>query len=505
MAADPQSAEHIARMMQVYRREPDGYLRFMTDWLDVKPEHVWDKMRDVAVSVHEHEATSVAAGHGVSKSFTAARLVLAFLLVHGPQASVISTAPGKTQVEEVLWRQVRVAYKKAKFPIGGELTKTKLDLGEDWFALGLATTPDAGTGEVSRFAGFHNKAVLMIFDEASGIDPAMWRSAAGILSSGFCRWLAIGNPLHIATEFHRTFSSPRWHNIRISVKDTPNYIEGREVIPGLSGRRFEQQIREQYGEDSNEYRVRVLGEFPTYTEGAFYGREMALLAAGNRLTEVPYVREAPVYCFWDIGDVYTAIVFVQFIEKQIRVIDSYYDSTGAGLPVYVEAVKEKHYNVAADAHWAGMDLWGSNSKNFQTGMATVDVAKSHGILFQPVSRHRFEDGITAVRTLFSQVWIDKGKNGDLVAALTNYRKKKNMVLSQPGKPAFMESEVKDWTNHLADAMRHMAMVYRYQDINGRRLGSVTASEETLLREMGLDTDAAREQGFYREYDPYERA
>ena len=44
--------------------------------------------------------------------------------------------------------------------------------------------------------------------------------------------------------------------------DTPNYKEGREVIPGLSGRKFVEQVVDKYGEGSNQYKSMVTGEIP---------------------------------------------------------------------------------------------------------------------------------------------------------------------------------------------------------------------------------------------------
>lgn len=298
-------------------------------------------------------------------------------------------------------------------------------------------------------------------------------------------WLAIGNPLEAMSEFHRAFSDPSWHTIHISVHDTPNYKEGRTVIPGLAGREFENDIIHKYGRDSNEHLVRVLGEFPRYSEGTFWGREMALAREEQRIISFPHERELPVYAFWDIGDIHTVILFVQFVQRWIHILDHYYDSDGAGLPAAAQHIKQLPYTI--EGHWCGPDLWSTNRKSFQTGMETVEVARSLGIRFQPVYRHRFQDGIEAVRTIFNQIKINTNLCGDVITAISQYKKKGNPITSQPGKPAFHDHPVKNWTCHFADALRHLAMVYRHQPISGRMLGRVTPQEAEILAEIGYTT------------------
>ena len=51
----------------------------MANALDVHPRHLWSKMREVNDSVLDNERTAVGAGHGVSKTYVAGRIALAFL------------------------------------------------------------------------------------------------------------------------------------------------------------------------------------------------------------------------------------------------------------------------------------------------------------------------------------------------------------------------------------------------------------------------------------------
>ena len=145
-------------IVSLYQDDP---VRFMVDVLDVRRDLVWAKMDEIACGVRDNKFTAVKAGHGVSKSFTASRIALWFLYSFYP-STVITTAPSHTQVEEILWREIRSCHANAKVAWGGNVTKTKIDLAEKWFAYGFATKSDTVTQEATRFQGYHNDNVLII-------------------------------------------------------------------------------------------------------------------------------------------------------------------------------------------------------------------------------------------------------------------------------------------------------------------------------------------------------
>ena len=250
--------EALRQRMAKWKENPS---LFLTQALDVKKENIWDKMMEVIEAVRDNDKIAVKAGHSVSKSYVSARLALWFLYCYRP-STVITTAPSNSQVEEILWREIRDAHTNAKIPLGGAVTKTKIDLAEKWFALGFSTRPDTVTDMATRFQGFHNQNVMVIFDEAAGILPEIWQSAESLLASGNTKFLVIGNPTSAKGDFVKCFSDPSFKKITISVLDTPNYIQSAEVIPGISGRKFENDIATKYGKQSNYYIARVLGQIP---------------------------------------------------------------------------------------------------------------------------------------------------------------------------------------------------------------------------------------------------
>ena len=322
----------LAKKWVGYQQDPKG---FITTCLDVKKEHFWPKMEEVANSVRDNQLTAVTASHSVSKTYGAGRIANWFKSVYNP-STVVTTAPNDNLVKNQLWKEIHAAYSGAKVPLGGKMTtlgwncKPSQDildalepeqraLWEKNFAIGFSTSPDTATEYATKMQGWHNTWVLVIFDEACGILRSIWKTALdGLMVNERCKFLAIGNPTDPTGMFHKVCQpGSGWNVINISVTDTPNYKQGREVVPGIAGREYYNRMKTDYGEDSNTFKIRVLGQFPEWLEGTYFGSRMAEAEADKHIGDFPWVREVPVYTFADYGDIYTAKGFVQFIQRTI--------------------------------------------------------------------------------------------------------------------------------------------------------------------------------------------
>ena len=67
--------------------------------------------------------------------------------------------------------------------------------------------------------------MLIILDEATGVDAQIWTQSEGLMTSGeIVKMVAIGNPTTRACEFFNCFSSAQWKKIYLSCFDSPNMI-----------------------------------------------------------------------------------------------------------------------------------------------------------------------------------------------------------------------------------------------------------------------------------------
>lgn len=240
--------EQALKLLERCREDP---VFFLTDVLGVEP---WEKQREIIESVRDNDNTCVASGHGVGKTFVSACTTLWFLCCHY-QSRVITTAPTNRQVESILWAEIWSLYKNSRVPLGGKLLKVSLNLEEKWYALGLSTDdPD-------RFQGHHAKHLLLVMDEAPGIDAKIYEAAKGILTQAHSKSLLIGNPTSPSGPFFDAFKSRFYNAIHISCYDSPA-IKEPEKYEALTTMKWIEERKEEWGEKSPMFVSRVLGRFP---------------------------------------------------------------------------------------------------------------------------------------------------------------------------------------------------------------------------------------------------
>lgn len=433
---------------------------FFNRALGIPDDYIWDKMSEVMSSVRDNPRTAVKAGHGVSKSYTAGRLAVWFLIAYGPRATVITTAPTHNQVENVLWREIADAHANAKCNLPGKVTATKLDIDDRWFAIGFSTRPDTVTQQATAFQGFHNDHILVIFDEAAGVLPKIWQAADSLLTAGHTRFLAIGNPTSGYGDFVDCFEPESgWNCITISVLDTPNYKQDKEIIPGVSGRRFVNRIRTKYGEKSSYWKSRVLGEIPDTVEGAIFGAELARARTQERIRDsLPKEQAALVHTAWDLGlstGNAMSIWFFQMVGPEVHIID-YYEEINEGLAHYVRVLDKKKLDNdwIYGKHFAPHDI---KQRELSTGKTRLETAHEMGINYDVLELTLIEDGIESSRQIFDRCWFDKSKCKLGLKALAEYHWKRIETVSTDSRPVYGRKPEHDWSSNGADAFRYMAM------------------------------------------------
>ena len=231
-----------------------GPVRFADEVLGVT---LWSKQQEVLEALARERRVAVKSGNGLGKDFTAAVAVLWYLNCHDP-GIVLSTAPTFRQVRHVLWRQIRRLHRGASDLLGGTLLDTRWELAEDRYALGLSADG------ADQFQGFHCENVLVVVDEAEGVDEEIYEAVEAVMTSGNPRLLLIGNPTRTDGSFHRAFHEEAgiYRTFTISALESPNVTAGEVKIPGLVTAEWVEERRIAWRENSDRYRSRVLGEFP---------------------------------------------------------------------------------------------------------------------------------------------------------------------------------------------------------------------------------------------------
>ena len=238
-------------------------------------------------SVATNRRTAVKACHSSGKTFCAADAVLWWITAH-PDGIAVTTAPTWTQVERLLWGEIRKSVLASSIPYP-KPWKTRLDLGPNRYAIGLSTN------EGVRFQGWHGK-ILIVIDEAPGVRPEIYEAIEGIRAGGDVRVLALGNPTIASGPFYDAFTMNRegWSLFTIGAFDTPN-LAGLDVSsllalpedeldhnvrPYLTTRRWVKEKYQEWGPGHSLWDSRVLGNFPKQSQDAVFS--LAWLEAAQR-------------------------------------------------------------------------------------------------------------------------------------------------------------------------------------------------------------------------------
>lgn len=215
---------------------------------------------------------AVRSGHGVGKSTLAAWLLIAFVLTRYPSKSVV-TAPTSQQLFDALFAEVK--HWITKLPPDLQVL---LDVKGD--RIELKAAPDSAfiSARTSRaeapeaLQGIHSENVLMIVDEASGVPEPVFEAAIGSMSTEGAMTLMLGNPTRTSGFFYDAFhgNSDSWWTKKV------NCLDSTRVAP-----EFAKEVAQSYGEESNAYRVRVLGEFPRGDDDTIISLEVVENAEGR--------------------------------------------------------------------------------------------------------------------------------------------------------------------------------------------------------------------------------
>lgn len=266
-----------------YAQKP---VQFFQDVLGVQP---WSRQIEIINLVRDHKRVAVRSGHKVSKSHTAAGIALWFYCSF-PDARVVMTSSTSRQVDQILWRELRMMRArsgrclacKTEDPEGlriprpcphsalidgeqGELARTGLKAPDFREIVGFTAKDAEGV------AGISGRNLLYIVDEASGVGSDIFEAIEGNRAGG-ARIVMFGNPTRNEGEFFEAFYSKAGHyqTLTVSSEETPNAVEGRDVVPGLAGQEWIEEKRIEWGETSSMYQIRVKGKHALHEEGRIF-------------------------------------------------------------------------------------------------------------------------------------------------------------------------------------------------------------------------------------------
>lgn len=199
-------ADILLRVAERFAPTPSPYIGRTADWTrDKLHEHVTVDQQSIMDSVDANRYTAVQSSHDTGKSYSASRIAAAWIDTHpSDEVFLISTAPTTHQVGAILWREIGRAHRKGnlkgrivagtnEWKIGYARKKQKGDTtAVDDELIGFGKKPS--DYNAVALTGHHERYMLVIIDEACGVDQRIYEAVDAIATNKHARVLAIGNP-----------------------------------------------------------------------------------------------------------------------------------------------------------------------------------------------------------------------------------------------------------------------------------------------------------------------
>lgn len=220
---------------------------------------------------------STSAGNGVGKTSLVAWIIHWFVSVF-PCGQGQITASTEGQLSGKTWRELR---KWQMWAVNGwqmEWTATRYrhrDMIDQWYVEARSWSES----NPQAFAGMHERYVLTLFDEASGIAPIIWDVIEGAMTTGLVLFFAFGNPSETSGGFYDTHNryARLWTRFRVDAREV-SFANQDEIA------RWE----ETYGVGSDFCKIHIYGEFPAATATSFMDGDKVQEAI-NRNIEWRYI------------------------------------------------------------------------------------------------------------------------------------------------------------------------------------------------------------------------
>lgn len=221
-------------------------------------------------AAREHPKVAIRSGQKAGKTTTLCVLALWFYCSF-VDARVIMTATTAPQVDRVLWRELKKLKRRARRPIDGEpgeLARTGLKSPDFREVLGYTAR------EVEAVAGVSGANLLYEVDEASSLSQDLYEAfdgnTAGDGEGSMTRMVFSSNPTRDEGPFFDAFHKQKafWFLLHINCEDVAAEMERDGAsVPGMVTAQKIARWKQEYGEDSVFYRVRVRGEFVLNEQG----------------------------------------------------------------------------------------------------------------------------------------------------------------------------------------------------------------------------------------------
>lgn len=247
---------------------------FSRQILNVMPDI---QQTEVITELYDRKKISVRSGRGCGKTYAAGIITWHFLCTRY-FSQVYLTAPSGGNLSGAIWPTLAKLYEgmhpmyKEQFEFQTSQIKHN-EYPHTWFAI----TRTARLENPDAMAGAHAKNMLYIIDEASGVPDEMFRVILGSLTEVNNYIMMVSNPRRLSGFFfdsHKPSNAKSYGQLKMSAIDS-EWVTQDSI----------NNWKNLYGEESNQYKVEVLGEFPDREDQAIIPWSLVINATTRKDVE----------------------------------------------------------------------------------------------------------------------------------------------------------------------------------------------------------------------------
>lgn len=256
--------QRFGNLFKKYGNDPAGFARECFHKSDnFRLQKYQEEILELMTATGRDQMTriAIAGANGIGKTTLGALISLWGLLCNG-KCTTMALSTTSTNVRQNYFGEMKRLRFHLNININDIINFTTEGaynqiVGQDNNSLWLTSfRPKADNDGGHSIAGTHNDTIICIIDEACKAPDTVYEHTQSWGTKGRRFYLAIGNPLVRTTRFYSLFSADSsWHSRNVSCVDIP-YVE----------QDFIDNAKADYGENSDYYRIHILGQFPLHSE-----------------------------------------------------------------------------------------------------------------------------------------------------------------------------------------------------------------------------------------------
>ncbi len=349
----------LASIFKRYRKNP---VLFVREILKVEPTSQQVELLEAVAP--EGAFVTVRAGHGVGKTCVLAWLILWFIWTR-LNVRIPCTASTASQLRDVLWAELSVW--RARMPqelrdatiIQNDRLMLSGEIGRTQYAVARTARKEDPTA----MHGFHAPHILYVVDEASGVPDEVFEVMRGALTEQNARVVMTSNPTKTSGYFYDSHMNREagqiWTRLHFSCLESP-----------LVSEKFINDFKNEFGETSDTYRVRVLGEFPRASLSQFIPLDIVENATARatslrreNFSYAPVILGADVSYF---GDDRSVLFMRQGLYSEIL-----WEGSNIDTKAYADLIARFAFDLGHDRVFVDITGWGAGVVDSLRGMGVT--------------------------------------------------------------------------------------------------------------------------------------